>query len=48
MKAGENEIKGLVEDLNKSEDGLIDYDEFLRACYLSYIYLKEPMLRSML
>jgi Ca2+-binding EF-hand superfamily protein len=48
MKAGENEIKVLVADLNQDKDGTIDYDDFLRSCYLSYIYLQEHLLKSKL
>jgi hypothetical protein len=48
MKIGENEIQELVDDLNQEKDGTIDYNDFLKSCYHSYIYGQEHLLKSKL
>lgn len=48
MKATEGEMRLLVEELDQKKQGSIEYEEFLNCCYMSYIYLKEYKLRTIL
>jgi Ca2+-binding EF-hand superfamily protein len=45
MKTSEREVSILVSELDPKGEGEIGYDEFLNACFLSYIFLKEYKLR---
>jgi len=47
MKTSEREVSILVSELDPNNNGEIGYDEFLNACFLSYIFLKEYKLRLM-
>jgi len=45
MNATPREIELLVSEMDQKNSGMIDYDEFVNCCYLSYLFQKEYKLR---
>jgi Ca2+-binding EF-hand superfamily protein len=45
MNATPREIDLLVSELDQKNSGLIEYEEFVNCCYLSYLFQKEYKLR---
>jgi Ca2+-binding EF-hand superfamily protein len=45
MNATGREIELLISEMDPKETGVIEYDEFVNCCFLSYLFKKEYKLR---
>jgi Ca2+-binding EF-hand superfamily protein len=45
MNATEREIGILISELDQKNEGVIEYEEFVNCCFLSYLFQKEYKLR---
>ena len=45
MNATPREIDLLVGELDQKSSGMIEYEEFVNCCFLSYLFQKEYKLR---
>jgi hypothetical protein len=48
MKCTEREVAKLVEELDKENSGLVNYNEFLKYSYLCQMYIYHFKLENML